>query len=376
MNTGRKTIFLVDDHIANLKIGASALTELYNVTTLNSGAKLLKMLEKNSPDMILLDIDMPEMSGYEAIRHIKSNEKTKHIPVMFLTGQTDNQSELEGLSLGAIDYITKPFSPPLLLKRIEVHLLVESQKNELMEQKHELIIKSEELEKFNTNLQDMVNERTQTVIELQNAVIKTMAELVEYRDEVTGTHIEATQNYLRIMVEALIRNNLYKEEVSLWDVELILQSAQLHDVGKIAIEDSILRKPGMLSPEEYEKIKTHAIFGETVIEKIKKSTTNHDFLEQAQIMAITHHEKWDGSGYPNGLKGTEIPLQGRLMAIVDVYDTLVSERPYKRAFHHEEAVEIIKGSGGSHFDPDLVELFLTVSDEFRMVANAEDAGEA
>jgi putative two-component system response regulator len=330
---------------------ANILAESYNVVTLNSGARLLKMLEKQHPDLILLDIEMPEMSGYETISHIKSNENQKHIPIIFLTAQNDTENEFKGLTLGAVDYIIKPFSPPLLLKRIEIHLLVELQKQKLI--------------KFNANLQEMVDEKTKTVVELQNAVLKTMAELVEYRDENTGSHVEATQGYFCILVKALLKSGLHRKEVLSWDIELILHSAQLHDVGKIAIEDSILRKPSKLTPEEFEKIKVHTVFGETVIEKIKKDTSDHAFLEQARILAVTHHEKWDGSGYPYGLKGEEIPLQGRLLAIADVYEALVSERPYKKAFTHEDAVEIIKKDSGTHFDPTLVELFLGVSHELK-----------
>ena len=353
MNADRKTIVLVDDDLTNLTIGSNTLEKHYNVITLNSGARLLKLLEKMIPDLILLDVDMPEMNGYETITRIKSNKKIGSIPVIFLTAKNDGESELEGLSLGAIDYIAKPFSPPLLLKRIEVHLLVESQKQELIN--------------FNDHLQEMVDEKTRTVVELQNAVLKTMAELVECRDDITGGHIERTQNYLRILINALLKDGLYSDELSTWDIELVLQSAQLHDLGKIAIDDIILRKPGKLTDEEFEKIKVHTIFGEKVIERIKKSTSQQAFLEQARILASTHHEKWDGSGYPNGLKGDKIPLQGRLMAIVDVYDALVSDRPYKRAFFHEQAVDIIRKDSGVHFDPALVDVFLGVSDEFKKV---------
>ena len=355
VNTGEKTIFLVDDDLTNLTIGENTLAGLYNVITLNSGVRLLNMLEKKAPDLILLDIEMPEMDGYEVISHIKNNKKFAHIPVIFLTAKTDTESELKGLSLGAVDYITKPFSPPLLLKRMELHLLVESQKLELI--------------KFNENLQGMVNTRTKMVTELKNAILKTMAELVEYRDNITGAHIERTQSYLRILIEALLDSGLYHDEISSWDVELILQSAQLHDVGKIAISDEILRKPRKLTPKEFEKIKVHTEFGEKIIEKIKKNTSEQAFLEQAKILITTHHEKWDGSGYPRGLKGEEIPLQGRLMAIADVYDALVSERPYKGAYTHKQAVSIIKSDSGTHFDPALVEVFLSVADEFLKVAD-------
>jgi putative two-component system response regulator len=345
MDNKRRTIFLVDDSIANLTMGRNVLAKNYNIATMESGERLLKILEKTIPDMILLDVEMPEINGYEVIKIIKSKKETKDIPVIFLTAKTDGDSELEGLSLGAIDYITKPFSPPLLLKRIETHL---------------------ELANFNKDLQEMVEAKTKSILELQNAILKTMAELVECRDDITGQHIERTTHYLRILLNAMAKHNLHKEELSEWNLDLVQRSAQLHDVGKIMIKDSILQKSGKLTFEEFEEIKKHTTFGEEVIEKIKKNTTEQSFLEQAKIFAAAHHEKWDGSGYPRGLKGTDIPLQGRLMAIADVYDALISDRPYKKAFSHEEAVQIISDGRGRHFDPDLADLFFKISDEFKL----------
>jgi len=361
MNINKRTIIMVDDNISNLTIGANALEHYCNLITMNSGDRLLKALEKKIPDLILLDVDMPGLSGFEIIKLIKEQKKYANIPIIFLTAKNDSTSELEGLSLGAIDYITKPFSPPLLLKRIELHLLLESQKEELIEQK-------QELEKFNENLQEMVDEKTKTVFELQNTILGTIANLVERRDDTTGGHVERTQSYLRILLNVLYKHNAYWDEVSTWDIELLLQSAQLHDVGKISIDDSILRKPGKLTQEEFEKIKEHTEIGQRIIEGIEIRTSHRAFLEQAKILAVTHHEKWDGSGYPNSLKGEEIPLQGRLMAIADVYDALISDRPYKKAFTHAQAVEIIKKDSGTHFDPSLVELFLSVSNEFEQVS--------
>jgi len=351
MEGSRKTIFLVDDDITNLTIGNNVLSEFYNVFTLNSCARLLKMLEKRIPDLILLDVEMPETNGYETIKLIKSKESTRNVPVIFLTAQSDGENELKGLSLGAIDYIIKPFSPPLLLKRIEIHLLIESQKKELVN--------------FNNNLQQMVETRTKTVVELKDTYIKTLAELVEYRDYITGGHIERTQHYLSILLDALKKDGSYVSEISSWDNDLIIRSAQLHDIGKIAIKDSILQKPGSLTDSEFKEIKLHVTVGERIIEKIMKSTTDRFFLEQARILVATHHEKWDGSGYPRELKGEKIPLQGRLMAIVDVYDALVSDRPYRSAIKHNEAVDIISGNKGKHFDPALVDIFLGVSEKFK-----------
>jgi putative two-component system response regulator len=356
MNVERKTLFLVDDNLTNLTVGKVALVDHYNVFTLNSGEKLLKMLEKNIPDLILLDIEMPEMNGYDVIRIIKSKEETKHIPVIFLTARNDVEGELEGLSLGAIDYITKPFSASLLLKRLETHLLIEFQKKELIN--------------YNNNLQEMVEKKTKSVLELQNTILKTMAELVEFRDDITGGHIERTTSYLGVLLDSLSVLGLYEKEMASWDLKLILQSAQLHDVGKIAVRDNILQKPGKLTDEEFDEIKKHAIFGKEIIEKIKKKTSERAFLEHAEIFAATHHEKWDGSGYPKGLKGEDIPLQGRIMAIADVYDALVSDRPYKKSFTHEKAVDIILQGKGTHFEPTLVDLFLKVSDEFNSIAKS------
>jgi len=361
MDSARKTIFLVDDDMTNLTIGKKALADSYNVFTLSSGALMLKMLENLQPDLILLDVDMPKMDGHEAIRLLKEG-KHAAIPVIFLTALNNEEMELKGLSLGAIDYIAKPFSAPLLLKRLEVHLLVEAQKKELNEQKRELLF-------FNNSLSQMVEEKAGTIIELKNAILSTMAEVVEYRDEITGGHIVRTQRYIKALLDEMKRGGVYEKEVSALDEELVLQSCQLHDVGKIAITDLILNKPGKLSPEEYEKMKTHTSYGEKIILQLKEKTQDSDFLEHARIFAVSHHEQWNGSGYPKGLKGGDIPLLGRVMAISDVYDALVEPRPYKNAFPHEEAVRIILAGKGNHFDPALSDLFEKIHPEFNRIAN-------
>jgi len=350
----RKTVFIVDDDMTNLTIGSDVLSGSYNVFTFNSGGLLLKKLEKHIPDLILLDVEMPGMSGYDVINRIKGGGETKNIPVIFLTAKSDCMSELEGFSLGAIDYIVKPFSPPLLLKRIEVHLLVESQKAEL--------------QNLNNNLQDMVDAKTKTVVELQNAIIDSMTRLVDRRDDITGGHIERTQRYMYLLLKTMIERDLFKDESLSWDLKLVVHSTQLHDIGKIAIKDSILLKPGKLTDEEFDNIKAHTVFGEDVILEIEKNTSEHKFLEYAKIFTATHHEKWDGSGYPRQLKGEAIPVLGRTMAIVDVYDALISTRPYKKSFTHEEAVAIICDGRGKHFDPVIVDLFLSVSDQFAEIA--------
>ena len=347
----KKTIFLVDDDVTNLTIGHNILSSIYNTVTINSGARLMKMLSRLRPDMILLDVDMPAMSGFESIRLIKENEKLSSIPVIFVTARNDSDSELVGLSLGAVDYIVKPFSPPILLKRIEVHLLLEQQRNELI--------------KFNKSLQDMVDEKTETVVELQNAVLQVVADISDFREHSLTEHITRTKYYLGVLIESAQISDEYREITENWDVNLLLQSSQLHDIGKLGINENILMKSSSLTAAEFEEIKKHTLVCERILNKVKESTNLHDFFELAKMFATTHHERWDGTGYPNGLKGEDIPLESRLMAIADVYDTLVQTRPYRSAYTHDEAVEIIRKESGSHFDPNLVKLFLMNSDRFK-----------
>jgi putative two-component system response regulator len=256
--------------------------------------------------------------------------------------------------------------PPLLRKRVELHLTVEEQKRALKAQKQELEATQAELENFNDNLKAMVEEKTKKVLELQSAILKTVADLVESRDDITGGHVERTQRWLKVLIGGLQELGLYREQTQDWDIELMLQSSQLHDVGKIAIADSILNKPGRLTPEEFEEIKKHSAIGIQIIERIEANTSESDFLKYAKIFAGTHQEKWDGTGYPMGLAGEDIPLQGRLLAIADVYDALISDRPYKKAFTHEEAVRIILEGKGTHFDPVLVDVFEQVADQFTL----------
>jgi putative two-component system response regulator len=354
MENRRCRIMLVDDNMANLAIGKNMLKDSYEVYAIPSAAKLFEILKHVTPDMILLDILMPEMDGYAAIRLLKAEPRWADIPVVFLTSKTDERSELEGLSLGAIDYVGKPFSAPRLLKRIENHLLLASQKREL--------------KNYNENLQKMVSRKTAQVIELQNAVLSTVADMLEFRDNMTGGHVTRTQIYLEFLVNKLLEEKIYDAEVSAWDLDFLIASAQLHDVGKIAISDAILNKPGKLTAREFEVMKKHVTFGVKAIERIAKKTAEHAFLLHARIIAGTHHEKWDGSGYPNGLREREIPLEGRLMAIADVYDALISSRPYKRANSPKEAAKVIEAERGTHFDPVLVDVFHLVADHFAEVA--------
>jgi putative two-component system response regulator len=358
-----EAIFIIDDSDVNLTKAKQTLEKNYRVFTLTSAIKMFALLEKIKPDLILLDIEMPEMNGYQAIKKLKADVRFTDIPVIFLTSHVDERSELEGFDLGAVDYISKPFSSsPRLLKRIASQLLIRSQKKELLSSR-------EALKDYAENLEEKVREKTKEVFTLQNAVLNTVADLVEFRDKCTGSHICRTQLYLKYLIEELARNNLYKQEMAEWDMDFFLPSSQLHDVGKIAISDLILNKPSKLTDEESEIMKTHVPVGVVAIQKIMDETKEHTILRYALLFAGTHHEKWDGSGYPSGLKGEDIPLEGRLMAIADVYDALISTRPYKKALSHEEAMTIIENGAGIHFDPVLVGVFCKVAGGFAKVAD-------
>ena len=364
MDDARAIVMIVDDDVAILQLVKNALAEWYTVFTMPSVAKMFDLLERNTPHLILLDISMPEMGGFEAIKILKAEPGIRNIPVIFLTSMNDPGSEFEGLSLGAVDYISKPFVPQLLRKRVELHLTVDAQRRRLEAQAEKLELQRKELQHFNENLHTMVMEKTGKILELQSAILGTVADLVESRDSATGGHVARTQYGLKAMIDKLKESGLYQEQMKEWDIDLMLQSSQLHDVGKIAIADSILKKPAPLTREEFEEMKKHAMLGVHIIERIGREAPDSDFLTYAKVFAGTHHERWDGSGYPNGLAGEDIPLPGRLMAIVDVYDALIFNRPYKEAFSHEEAVRIILEGRGRHFDPVLVDVFEQVAGRF------------
>ena len=363
-----KTIFIVDDNDVNLSTAAQALSKQYRAFTLPSASDMFELLKNIVPDLILLDILMPGMDGFQAMWLLKRDVRYQNIPVIFLSGQNDAATEARGFEMGAVDFISKPFSEPVLLNRLKTHLEIE----ELI---HERTA--------------MLQQRTEKLQILQNSMVSILANMVENRDKYTGRHIERTTKYIKILLNAMLERGLYSDEISNWNLdevvssarlhdignilipedplnlESIISSARLHDIGKITITDLILNKPGKLTAEEYDLMKTHASEGEKIIDSIISESGNEAFLKNAKLFAGCHHEWWDGTGYPRGLKGADIPLQGRIMAIADVYDALISDRSYKSAFTHEKAVEIIKESSGSHFDPEIVGVFLEINDLFR-----------
>ena len=335
----RKIIFVVDDSDTNLTMAEECLEGSYDVLTIPSGAGMFKILNKMRPDLILLDIEMPEMDGFEVLARLKANEKYRDIPVIFLTANRDFRLETRGFEEGVVDFIGKPFSAPVLLNRIKLHI----------------------------NIADVISERT---IELERAhrnLIYILADMVENRDKSTGGHIERTTEYIRILMEEMFNQGVYANTIKCWDIDMMCVCAILHDVGKIGISDVILNKPGKLLPEEFDDMKDHAQNGAIIINRVIERTGEDAFLHNAKLFAEFHHENWDGSGYPHGLKGEEIPLQGRIMAVADVYDALISERSYKKAMSDDEASAIIIEESGKRFDPEIVKVFSSVRDKFKAV---------
>ena len=331
-----KTVFIVDDSDTNLIIAERTLEKQYDVMTMPSAEMMFSLLEKIRPDLILLDIHMPMMNGIEALSQLKNNNSYAGIPVILLTSLHDAAVEAHGFELGALDFINKPFSPPVLMNRIKTHL----------------------------NINELILERTAKLERLQSAIVLVLADIVENRDRSTGGHIERVTVYIQIMIDAMLERGVYASEMSEWDLKQVVSSSRLHDVGKITISDFILNKPGLLTNEEFEIIKKHAIEGENIINQIISRTGEVEFLSNAKLFAGYHHENWDGTGYPYGLKEMDIPLLGRIMAVVDVFDALVSERPYKKVFSDEEAIEIIRTGAGKRFDPEIVKVFCEVKEDF------------
>jgi putative two-component system response regulator len=341
-------ILLVDDNTANLQVLRESLEGLgCKILVAKNGSNALAIVEKAHPDLILLDIMMPEMDGYEVCRRLKADEATRHIPILFLTALADVEDEAKGLALGAVDYITKPIHPELVRARVRNHL---------------------ELKGYQNHLEEMVRTRTLELQLTQAVMIESLATLAEYRDPETGGHIKRTQNYVKALAMRLRNHPGFRSVLDDATIETLYQSAPLHDIGKVGIRDDVLLKPGRLTEEEFEQMKMHTVYGHEALRITERKLGKSTFLRCAREIAYTHQEKWDGSGYPRGLKGDEIPISGRLMALADVYDALISKRVYKPPMPHEKAVQIIKEGKGSHFDPDMVDAFLELEAVFRNIA--------
>jgi putative two-component system response regulator len=355
-NLQKQTILIVDDTPDNIALLSALLKDQYKLKIATNGVKALQIAAVAPyPDLILLDVMMPEMDGYETCRRLKAVAETADIPVMFLTAKIHPEDEERGLTLGAVDYIAKPISPPIVLARVATQLTLKKARQFLTEQ--------------NRHLEHMVDERTRQVMRMQEATILAMASLAETRDNETGNHIRRTQAYVAALARQLRDHPRFCALLTEENIALLFKSAPLHDIGKVGVPDRILLKPGKLDAEEFEIMKLHTVYGRDAILAVEKHLGASDgFLTFAREIAYSHQEKWDGSGYPQGLAGDAIPMSARLMAVADVYDALISRRVYKPAFSHEESVRIMRDGRGSHFDPDILDAFLQIEETFRTIA--------
>ena len=353
----KPTVLVVDDTPDNLSLMSGLLKDKYKVKIANNGERALKVVMTGTlPDIILLDIMMPVMDGYETCRQLKANPETKDVPVIFLTAKAEVEDEIKGFELGAVDYITKPISPPIVLARVHTHLQLKRIRDYLKDK--------------NEFLENEVQKRTREVVAVQEVTILAMASLAETRDNDTGNHIRRTQFYIRALAEKLRNHERFRHLLN--DdktIDLLFKSAPLHDIGKVGIPDAILLKPGRFTPEEFEIMKSHTTLGrDAILAAERRLGLELRFLTYAKEIAYTHQEQWDGTGYPEGLSGDDIPISGRLMAVADVYDALICRRIYKEGMSHEKAVGIILESKGSHFDPDVVDAFMEIAGEFKEIA--------
>lgn len=340
----QNTIMIVDDTEMNIVILVDALKEDYDLIVALNGLEAIEILREEKPDLILLDIMMPEMNGYEVLNKLKQKSTLEHIPVILLSAITDCDFKTKGFSLGAVDYITKPFEIVEVKARIKSQLRLEEVR---------LILENQKLV-----LEEKVKERTEILERTNSAAIYCLAALAETRDPDTGEHIKRTQKYIRELALELKSKDKYKAILTNEYINLLYKSAPLHDIGKVGVKDSILLKPGKLTQEEFEEMKKHTTYGGRSLTVGINELGEDSFLTLAKEIVLTHHEKWDGTGYPKGLFKEEIPISGRLMALSDVYDALASKRIYKAALTHSQAKKIILEGKNSHFDPDIVDAFI------------------
>ncbi len=349
MTTLKKPLaFIVDDVKENIQVALSHLTDMdCDFAYATNGEQALERIKVTNPQLILMDVVMPGMDGYQTVKKLKQDAVTAKIPVIFLTAKNEPEDIAKGFASGGVDYIVKPFSGVELRARINTWL---------------------ELASYRENLEEEIAARTDEVLLLKQVVIEAMGELAEFRDPETGAHIKRTQHYVKTLAEQLFRNDAFPEELDMEGITLLYKSAPLHDIGKVGIPDSILLKPGKLTAEEFKEMQNHTLYGQNVIKKLEKRVGKTSFLKYANDIIVGHHEKYDGSGYPHGLREGEIPLAGKIMAIADVYDALTTKRVYKDAFPHDKVMAIMNEGCGSHFDPIVFKFFLEVEIDFRAIA--------
>ena len=343
------TIVVIDDNTATCQMVVSSMREHYRMIPFTSGEAALKYFEKgNTCNLILLDINMPDLNGFETLRLFRTLPAAANVPVIFLTGYLESAYEVEGLSMGAVDYIQKPIFVPLLRHRITNQL---------------------KLQAYSNDLEHMVQAHTRTIEKLSDVTIFTIISVIGKRDDETGGHIARTSEYVGALAHKLVETGYHADELTPEHIRMMKKSAPLHDIGKVAISDAILKKPARLTPEEFDIIKTHTTIGADALLEARDMMGEASFLDTGEILARYHHEKWDGKGYPEGLAGEDIPIYARIMAFADVYDALISQRPYKVAMSHETAVRTILEGAGTHFDPFICRAFDEINGTFDQIAH-------
>jgi putative two-component system response regulator len=330
-----KQILVVDDNLASLKQMGAQLASHYEVSLAKSGALALQICKQERPDLILLDVEMPEMDGFQTISRLKADPDLNPIPVIFLTGNHDSATEIRALQSGAMDFITKPANKDILFHRLELHL---------------------QFAAYQCSLEN-------TVKELENSIVTSFAELVECKDDNAGTHVLRTGKYVEILGKELLKTGVFGEELTEADLDMMVRAAPFHDIGKVGISDTLLLKEERLTKDEYEEVKKHTLIGARFLASLYERTPEQHYLKFAKLIAESHHEKYDGTGYPHGLAGDHIPLCARIMAVANVYDSCITDRVYRRALSHEDACGVIIDGKGAWFDSRIVEVFSGVRDK-------------
>lgn len=344
-------ILIVDDNTSNLEVLSDMLkTQGYRPRQARSGMAALRAAESKPPDLILLDIMMPEMDGYEVCRRLKSDDRLKDIPIVFLSALSETEDKIKAFQVGGADYVPKPFQFDEVKARLETHLGL-----------RRLQI---ELERYNSELQGLVADQVKEIADSQMATIFALAKLAESRDDETGRHLEHVQELCGLLATKMREQHKYGEVLDDVYLDNVVHAAPLHDIGKVAIPDRILLKPGALTQDEFEIMKTHTVLGARTLEAVRREYSHNTFIDMGVQIARSHHERWDGAGYPDALAGAEIPLSARIMAVVDVYDAARSKRVYKEARPHEEVCKFIIAEAGRQFDPDVIAAFQELQDQF------------
>ncbi|MFB3904836.1 MAG: two-component system response regulator [Acidobacteriota bacterium] len=359
-------ILVVDDHPENLELLVNMLKEEgYKARPVPGGLLALKAAQRVPPDLILLDINMPDLDGYEVCRRLKADDRLKDIPVIFLSALGETTDKLRGFWVGAVDYVTKPFELEEVRARVATHLKIRRLQSQLA-------VYASRLEVYNQRLEQLVEAKVKEISESQMATIFALARLAESRDLETGKHVERTRTFCCYLAQRLRENPEYKQVIDESFVKNIFHASPLHDIGKVGIRDALLLKPGKYTPAEFDEMKKHTLIGAATLEDVWQKYPNNRFLAIGIEIARHHHEKWDGTGYPSRLSGPQIPVSARIMALSDVYDALRSRRVYKPPFSHEESCEIIRRGASRHFDPAVVEAFVEVESEFRLLRDQMD----